>query len=53
VANQQSIGGCGGGMGCVDMLTATLPSDATDVSAAATTATQYGGPNPPIRLDTN
>ena len=52
-AIKQTIGGCGGGMGGAAFLTATLPGDRAGASAAATTTTQYGGPNLPIRLDPN
>lgn len=54
-ATKQTTGGCGGAVGQVDTLTATLPNDSTGASAPAAVNAQAHstGPNPPIAIGPN
>ena len=52
-ATKQSTPGCGGGVGGVAMMAATLPSDTTGASAPSMGNPQRGGPNLPITLPPN
>ena len=54
-ATKQTTAGCGGGIGGMDLLAATLPSDSAGASAraAANPKFQGGGPNLPITLGPN
>ncbi len=52
-ATRQTTTGCGGAIGNVGMLAATLPSDTTGASAQSVANAQRGGPNLPITLAPN
>jgi hypothetical protein len=53
-ATKQITPGCGGALGGVDFMAATLPSDRAGASAPAVANPKMGGgPNPPIALGTN
>ncbi len=54
-ATKQAAGGCGGGLGEVDWLAATLPADRTGATAPATAnaQTHSNGPTPPVAIGPN
>jgi hypothetical protein len=52
-ATKQTTGGCGGGLGEVDFLAATLPDDSTGATAPATDNPQFGGVNLPVVIGPN
>lgn len=52
-ATKYTTGGCGGAVGQVDMLAATLPSDSTGASAPAIVNPRFGGAPLPIALGPN
>lgn len=51
-ATKQTTGGCGGGLGAVDWLAATLPNNTTGASALAI-ANPHGGVNLPANISPN
>lgn len=54
-ATKQTTTGCGGGLGGVALLEASLPSDAAGASAAAIASSKFshGGPTPPFAIGPN